>query len=27
MNILILFAHPEPRSFNGTLKDVAIEAL
>ena len=27
MNILILFAHPEPRSFNGTLKDVAVETL
>ncbi len=27
MNILIVYAHPEPRSFNGALKDVAIETL
>lgn len=27
MNVLIVYAHPEPRSFNGALKDVAVEAL
>ncbi len=27
MNVLIIFAHPEPRSFNGALKDVAVETL
>jgi NAD(P)H dehydrogenase (quinone) len=27
MNILIVYAHPEPRSFNGALKDRAAEAL
>ena len=27
MNVLILFAHPEPRSFNGALKDIAVDAL
>ena len=27
MNILIVYAHPEPRSFNGALRDVAVEAL
>lgn len=27
MNILIVFAHPEPRSFCGALKDVAVETL
>lgn len=24
---LIVFCHPEPRSFNGALKDVAVETL
>ncbi|MFJ9629289.1 NAD(P)H-dependent oxidoreductase [Streptomyces sp. NPDC101175] len=27
MNVLIVFAHPEPRSFNGALKDTAVETL
>lgn len=27
MNILIVFAHPEPESFSGALKDVAIDTL
>jgi NAD(P)H dehydrogenase (quinone) len=27
MNVLILFAHPEPQSFNGALKDVAVDTL
>lgn len=27
MNVLIVFAHPERRSFNGGLADVAIESL
>ena len=27
MNVLILFAHPEPQSFNGALKDVALDTL
>lgn len=27
MNILIVFAHPEPASFNGALKDVAVREL
>jgi NAD(P)H dehydrogenase (quinone) len=27
MNILIIFAHPEARSFNGALKDVAVDTL
>ena len=27
MNVLVVFAHPEPRSFNGALKDVAVETL
>lgn len=27
MKVLIVFAHPESRSFNGALKDVAVEAL
>jgi NAD(P)H dehydrogenase (quinone) len=27
MNILIIYAHPEPGSFNGTLKDRAVDAL
>jgi NAD(P)H dehydrogenase (quinone) len=27
MNVLLVFAHPEPRSLNGALRDVAIEAL
>jgi NAD(P)H dehydrogenase (quinone) len=27
MHVLIVFAHPEPRSFNGALKDLAIETL
>lgn len=26
-NILIVFAHPEPKSLNGSLKDVAVERL
>ena len=24
MNILIIYAHPEPKSFNGALKDLAV---
>lgn len=27
MNIFIVYAHPEPRSFNGALKDKAVEIL
>ena len=27
MNVLIVFAHPEPKSFNGALKDKAVNAL
>ena len=27
MKILIVYAHPEPRSFNGALKDLAVETL
>lgn len=27
MNVLIVFAHPEPRSLNGALRDVAVAAL
>lgn len=27
MNVLIVFAHPEPRSFNGALKERAVETL
>ncbi|HLO04252.1 MAG TPA: NAD(P)H-dependent oxidoreductase [Symbiobacteriaceae bacterium] len=27
MNVLIVYAHPEPRSFNGALKDGAVAAL
>ena len=27
MNVLIVYAHPEPRSLNGALRDVAIETL
>ena len=27
MNVLIVYAHPEPRSFNGAMKDVAVETL
>jgi len=27
MRVLIVYAHPEPRSFNGALKDAAVEAL
>lgn len=27
MNVLIVYAHPEPQSFNGALKDLAVEVL
>jgi NAD(P)H dehydrogenase (quinone) len=27
MRVLIVFAHPEPKSLNGSLKDVAVQAL
>ena len=27
MNVLIVYAHPEPRSFNGAMKDAAVEVL
>ncbi|MGR9459430.1 NAD(P)H-dependent oxidoreductase (plasmid) [Rhizobium leguminosarum] len=27
MNILIVYAHPEPTSFNGAMKDLAVETL
>lgn len=27
MRVLIIFAHPEPRSFNGSLKDVGVKTL
>lgn len=27
MNILIVYAHPEPKSFNGAMRDVAVETL
>ncbi|KAK9320864.1 flavoprotein-like protein [Lipomyces orientalis] len=27
MKVLLVFAHPEPRSFNGALRDVAVEEL
>lgn len=27
MNVLLVFAHPEPRSFNGLMRDVAVETL
>jgi NAD(P)H dehydrogenase (quinone) len=27
MKVLLVLAHPEPRSFNGLMKDVAVEAL
>lgn len=27
MNILIVYAHPEPKSFNGAMKDLALETL
>ena len=26
-NVLIVYAHPEPKSFNGALKDAAVETL
>ena len=25
MNVLIVYAHPEPRSLNGALKDFAVD--
>lgn len=25
MQVLIVYAHPEPKSFNGAMKDLAIE--
>ena len=27
MNVLIVYAHPEPKSFNGAMKDIAAETL
>jgi NAD(P)H dehydrogenase (quinone) len=27
MNVLIVYAHPEPESFNGSLKDLAVDTL
>ena len=27
MNVLLVYAHPEPRSLNGALRDVAVNAL
>ncbi|BAN98301.1 NAD(P)H dehydrogenase (quinone) [Plautia stali symbiont] len=27
MNVLIVYAHPEPRSLNGSLKDFAVNHL
>lgn len=27
MNILIIYAHPEPKSFNGSMKDLASHVL
>ncbi|AHV95744.1 NAD(P)H-dependent oxidoreductase [Paenibacillus sabinae] len=27
MNVLIVYAHPEPKSFNGALKDLAVAFL
>ncbi|MGD0722372.1 MAG: NAD(P)H-dependent oxidoreductase [Roseiarcus sp.] len=27
MNVLIVYAHPEPRSFNGAMRDAAVETL
>jgi NAD(P)H dehydrogenase (quinone) len=27
MNIFIVYAHPEPKSFNGAMKDIAVETL
>ena len=27
MNILIIYAHPEPKSFNSALKDLAVSEL
>lgn len=27
MNVLLVYAHPEPRSFNGAMKDVAVHTL
>jgi putative NADPH-quinone reductase len=27
MNVLIVFAHPEPKSFNGAMKDIAVRTL
>jgi NAD(P)H dehydrogenase (quinone) len=27
MNVLLVYAHPEPRSFNGAMRDVAVETL
>ncbi|MBA8841383.1 NAD(P)H-dependent oxidoreductase [Ochrobactrum sp. RH2CCR150] len=27
MNVLIVYAHPEPNSFNGAMRDVAVETL
>ncbi len=27
MNVLIVYAHPEPKSFNGAMKDTALETL
>ena len=27
MNVLIVYAHPEPKSFNGAMKDLAVEVL
>ena len=27
MNVLVVFAHPEPKSLNGTLKDLAVKKL
>lgn len=27
MNVLIVYAHPEPKSFNGAMKDVAVKTL
>lgn len=27
MKVLIVYAHPEPKSFNGALKDTAIQTL
>ena len=27
MNVLVVYAHPEPKSFNGAMKDLAVESL